>query len=268
MAASIRGVIPSNSFTKNNLPCLDTDHQRHLERAQCHASYKGPVHIVETIYVPCGWCGTPVDPVARVPVGRMFFHPHCLRCVVCGKLGSRTLPFAARQGQPVCMSCDRNKSVPLPPARAAAMAERAKASIGGVGALRALMERSATRSPTRRGHTIEMQQLAAQQRDPNILLISAEKQHELDSHLHTHRAQSEASARGAVSVAFQQHQSTQLMMLQHRQQTQQTQQQQRQQIATGQEVLLLPQKEAQAAPPSSGRRALRGSVQSAQRPGQ
>jgi hypothetical protein len=230
---SIRDYRPSNSFTKSACGATNDEHQRHLARAQCQPSYTGPVHTVETVYVPCGWCGTPVDPVSRVPVGRMFFHPHCLRCVICGKIGSRTLPFVARQGQPVCAHCDRNKTVSLPPLRASAFAARAQAAIDGVGTLRALMERSATRSPSRRGHALEMAQLAVYQRDPNILLISSERQHELDGTLQSQRRSAEQQAREAVSLRIQATAAAALAV---------EQQPQQQQI--------------QQAPPTSGRRAV------------
>lgn len=177
MSLSVSRGIHATSRSRSCNP----EHAQFLTRNKVDPRYSGPVFTTETIYVPCGYCGTPVDPVSRVPVGRMFFHPHCLRCAICNKVQSRTLPFVARQGQPVCQSCDRNKSVTLPPLRAAAFAERAQASINGVGTLRSIMERCATRSPTRRGHAIEMKQLAVQQTDPNMLLISSERQHELDA---------------------------------------------------------------------------------------
>jgi hypothetical protein len=177
------------------------DHALFLERNRVEPSHHGPVHTVETIYVPCGWCGTPVDPVQRVPVGRMFFHPHCLRCAICGKLCSRTMPFVARQGQPVCMNCDVNKSVTLPPLRASAYAERAKAAVAGVGTLRAaLTERAATRSPTRRGLALELQQLTASRNDPNITLISSERQHEVDGAIAAQMRRQRAADAEAVAA--------------------------------------------------------------------
>lgn len=184
MSLSISGGVQSTSRTRS----CNNEHAQFLTRNRIDPRYSGPVFTTETIYVPCGYCGTPVDPVCRVPVGRMFFHPHCLRCAICNKVQSRTLPFVARQGQPVCQHCDRNKSVTLPPLRAAAFAERAQASINGVGTLRSIMERCATRSPTRRGHAIEMKQLAVQQTDPNVLLISSERQHELDAAMSSQKA--------------------------------------------------------------------------------
>jgi hypothetical protein len=187
MSLSISRGIQSTSKSR----AINVEHAQFMTRNKVDPTFSGPVFSTETIYVPCGYCGTPVDPVARVPVGRMFFHPHCLRCAICGKVQSRTLPFVARQGQPVCQNCDRNKSVTLPPLKAAAFAERAKASINGVGTLRSIMERCATRSPTRRGHAIEMRQLALQSsNDPNMLLISAERQHELDAAM-AHQSQTQ-----------------------------------------------------------------------------
>lgn len=67
-------------------------------------SYRGPVFAVEDVWVPCALCRTPVDPVQRVPVGAMFFHPQCLRCTVCGA-ASETRPFVAVNEQPVCSDC-------------------------------------------------------------------------------------------------------------------------------------------------------------------
>lgn len=210
---------PGNFFTTTNLTPLDSDHLMHRDRCHAHSSYRGPIHSVENVYVPCGWCGTPVDPVTRVPVGRMFLHPQCLRCVVCGKLGSRTLPFVARQGQPVCANCDKNKSVSLPPLKAAAFQQRAAAlQQGSQHVMRALMERSAVKSPTRRGHAIEMQQLSVYQRDPNILLISAEKCHEVDNNLTNARQILKSQTVAAHSVA------TQFQVTHHQQQQQQQQQ--------------------------------------------
>lgn len=195
MSLSISRGIQTQSRSRS----CNAEHADFLTRNRVDPTFNGPIFSTETIYVPCGHCGTPVDPVSRVPVGRMFFHPHCLRCAICDKVQSRALPFVARQGQPVCQYCDRNKSVTLPPLKAAAFAERAHASINGVGTLRAIMERCATRSPTRRGHAIEMRQLAIQQTDPNILLISSERQHEIDASMATQHARRAASMSAALA---------------------------------------------------------------------
>jgi hypothetical protein len=86
------------------------DHQNGAEqegfnlRNKVAQTYKGPVFVVEDVWVPCSRCRTPVDPVVRIPVGKMWFHPQCLRCVVCEK-PSRTQIFHAVHDQPVCVDC-------------------------------------------------------------------------------------------------------------------------------------------------------------------
>jgi hypothetical protein len=76
-------------------------------RRRNHVSdtYRGPVYVVEDIYVPCALCRAPVDPVSRIPVGRLHFHPRCLRCSLCDK-PAKDQAFAERNGQPVCAECD------------------------------------------------------------------------------------------------------------------------------------------------------------------
>jgi hypothetical protein len=67
-------------------------------------TYHGPVFVVEDVWVPCSLCNAPVDPVVRIPVGKQWFHPQCLRCAVCAR-PSRTDAFRSVKGQPVCSDC-------------------------------------------------------------------------------------------------------------------------------------------------------------------
>ena len=95
-----RGALVTSKFN-TPLNKVQEDFQR---RNHVAPSFRGPVFAVEDIYVPCALCRTPVDPVTRVPVGRLYFHPRCLRCSVCERPATNQA-FAEVKGQPVCADC-------------------------------------------------------------------------------------------------------------------------------------------------------------------
>jgi hypothetical protein len=76
------------------------------ERNRVASNYRGPVYVVEDIYVPCALCRAPVDPVTRIPIGRIYFHPQCVRCAVCGRAAGSSV-FVEAEGQPVCQMCNQ-----------------------------------------------------------------------------------------------------------------------------------------------------------------
>uniref|UniRef100_A0A7S1MSY5 LIM zinc-binding domain-containing protein n=1 Tax=Neobodo designis TaxID=312471 RepID=A0A7S1MSY5_NEODS len=106
--------------SKFNTPMnkVQEDFQR---RNHVAPSYRGPVYAVEDIYVPCALCRTPVDPVTRIPVGRLYFHPRCLRCAVCERPATNQA-FAEVKGQPVCGDCHHRGFKPPKPLAASAFA--------------------------------------------------------------------------------------------------------------------------------------------------
>eukprot|EP00796_Vickermania_ingenoplastis_P010572 gene10572-7342_t len=67
-------------------------------------SYRGPIYVAEDVMVPCVACGGPLDPISRVPVGRLFFHPNCVECFLCG-LKSLTEPYFQVGDRAVCSNC-------------------------------------------------------------------------------------------------------------------------------------------------------------------
>ncbi|KAG8345411.1 hypothetical protein ERJ75_000380900 [Trypanosoma vivax] len=68
-------------------------------------NYHGPVYMVEDIYVTCAHCGSPVDAVTRVPAGKLFFHPHCVHCKLCGSRNITGVFFQATHSTAVCAEC-------------------------------------------------------------------------------------------------------------------------------------------------------------------
>jgi hypothetical protein len=83
----------------------DDDRQQNFrKRNKIAPTFHGPVFVVEDVWVTCGRCQTPVDPVTRIPVGRLFYHPACLRCIICQK-PSKGQIFKAQKGHPVCQDC-------------------------------------------------------------------------------------------------------------------------------------------------------------------
>lgn len=132
------------------------------ERNRVASSYRGPVYVVEDIYVPCATCHAPVDPVSRVPVGSLYFHPRCLRCSVCN-MPAATQAFAEVVGQPVCADCNGRG---FRPKRGLVSSTFASAS--------AWSERqAASPSTTQRGHELRQRQLNLLSGDRNILLLEA-----------------------------------------------------------------------------------------------
>lgn len=75
---------------------------RHKNRVA--ETFKGPVYVAEDVQVACQACGGPLDPITRVPVGKLFFHLHCLKCALCGKDGI-TEAFQQVGEHAICMAC-------------------------------------------------------------------------------------------------------------------------------------------------------------------
>lgn len=73
-------------------------------RNQVAPTYHGALFVVEDVWVRCDLCKAAVDPVVRIPVGKQWFHPQCLRCAVCAR-PSKTDAFRSVKGQPVCSDC-------------------------------------------------------------------------------------------------------------------------------------------------------------------
>lgn len=67
-------------------------------------SYTGPIYVAEDTMKACAACGGPLDPIRRVPVGRLFFHRTCVECYLCG-LKSVTEPYFQVGDRAVCSSC-------------------------------------------------------------------------------------------------------------------------------------------------------------------
>ncbi|KAF8297925.1 hypothetical protein TcYC6_0077140 [Trypanosoma cruzi] len=67
--------------------------------------YKGPIFAVEDLYVMCAECGAPVDPVTRVPAGKLFFHPQCISCKLCGRTDIADAYFRAMGNGAICSEC-------------------------------------------------------------------------------------------------------------------------------------------------------------------
>ena len=184
----------SSSLLTNKYTCsAGTEQRAFLSRNKVANSYKGAVFAVEDVWVPCSLCRTPVDPVQRIPVGNMWFHPHCLRCAICQQ-PSRTNVFHAVEHQPVCADCltrgfgstvkrsvsrsPRRELTLMPPSRSALMSRGSAASSRA-----ALCSRgtdmmggplSVTKDPratTRRGLELVERQEALARNDGNILLL-------------------------------------------------------------------------------------------------
>lgn len=119
-------------------------------------TYHGPVFVVEDVWVRCSLCAAAVDPVVRIPVGKQWFHPKCLRCAVCAR-PSRTDAFRAVKEQPVCSDCfargfDKALQQPrggcLPPSRGASRAG-SRAQGGTITPRRAISPSSNAATPLR-----------------------------------------------------------------------------------------------------------------------
>ncbi|RNF19713.1 uncharacterized protein Tco025E_04028 [Trypanosoma conorhini] len=68
-------------------------------------NYRGPVFVVEDIHVMCAECGAPVDPVTRVPAGKLFFHPQCISCKLCRRIDIADAYFQAASNGAICSEC-------------------------------------------------------------------------------------------------------------------------------------------------------------------
>jgi hypothetical protein len=193
----------SNKYTANVGP----EQQSFLRRNKVAQSYKGAVFAIEDVWVPCANCRAPVDPVQRIPVGSLWFHPSCLRCTIC-QLPSRTNVFHAVEQQPVCAECvgrgyghTVKRSASRSPRREVSITASPTALLGGPLSQQrlTLMSRgssrqalppsrgtdmgrdaaggfSVTKDPravTRRGLELLERQEALQRNDGNILLLMA-----------------------------------------------------------------------------------------------
>lgn len=95
-----RALVTAKFNTPNNKVQSEFRTRNHVA-----TTFRGPVFVVEDVYVPCALCRTPVDPVTRIPVGAVYFHPRCLRCSLCDAPAG-TMPFASVNDQPVCATCN------------------------------------------------------------------------------------------------------------------------------------------------------------------
>ncbi|KAH9588979.1 hypothetical protein LSM04_008385 [Trypanosoma melophagium] len=118
-----RRVIPSGTLTPlynaNNMTTRE-EFMAFRIRNGVSPNYRGPVHVVENIYVSCAECGAPVDPVTRVPAGKLFFHPQCIRCKLCGKSSLTEAYFQAMYNAAICWECASRGLAPCVPREAAA----------------------------------------------------------------------------------------------------------------------------------------------------
>jgi hypothetical protein len=84
---------------------IPEEHAEFRARNKVRSSYRGPVYTVEDVSVPCHACGGPVDPVARVPVGSLFFHVNCVECYLCGRRSGVTGLFVQVDRRAICSEC-------------------------------------------------------------------------------------------------------------------------------------------------------------------
>lgn len=97
------GVLSSTTF--NAAYATPGEEYRHFrQQHRIRPSFHGPIYVPEDVMTYCSACGGPVDPVRRVPAGRLFFHMHCIRCFLCG-LRSLTDPYFQVGYQAVCSRC-------------------------------------------------------------------------------------------------------------------------------------------------------------------
>lgn len=82
------------------------EHALFRRRYGVSPSYHGRVVVEEDNYVTCSGCGGQVDPVERVPAGKLFFHPRCIHCALCGQYhGNVTHPFVQVGDKAICENC-------------------------------------------------------------------------------------------------------------------------------------------------------------------
>ncbi|CAG9580916.1 conserved hypothetical protein [Leishmania major strain Friedlin] len=84
---------------------IPEEHAEYRQRNKVNLNYRGPLYVVEDVYVPCNACGGPVDPVRRVPVGSLFFHEGCLHCYLCGRRTGVAGLYLQVDRQAVCSEC-------------------------------------------------------------------------------------------------------------------------------------------------------------------
>ncbi|KEG07586.1 hypothetical protein DQ04_09351020 [Trypanosoma grayi] len=103
-----RRAIPTGTLTPlynaNNMTTKEESMAFRL-RNGVSPNYMGPVHVVENINVACAQCGAPVDPIARVPAGKLFFHPQCIRCKLCGRNDIVDAYFQVMSDSAICSEC-------------------------------------------------------------------------------------------------------------------------------------------------------------------
>lgn len=80
------------------------EYHRFRQHYKVSPSYTGPIYVPENVMVMCSGCGGPLDPVRRVPVGKLFFHIHCVHCFLCGARRVEE-PYFQVGNQAVCSNC-------------------------------------------------------------------------------------------------------------------------------------------------------------------
>ncbi|CAD2221454.1 hypothetical protein AGDE_13214 [Angomonas deanei] len=99
-----KGEITTGTHVNGQFLTTAEENERFRRQNKVATTYKGPVYVSEDTHTLCNGCGTPVDPVTRVPVGQLFFHPACVRCNLCGKTGVAE-PFYQYGYSVVCSDC-------------------------------------------------------------------------------------------------------------------------------------------------------------------
>lgn len=95
---------PSASVVAQHCHAEGPEAKSFRERNSVKNSYRGPVFVVEDVWVACARCGAVVDPVVRVPVHNRYYHPDCVRCVVCGRKERNGVYYPVHE-EPVCKDC-------------------------------------------------------------------------------------------------------------------------------------------------------------------
>lgn len=80
------------------------EYHRFRQHYKVSPSYAGPIYVPENVMVVCSGCGGPLDAVRRVPVGKLFFHIHCVHCFLCGVRRVEE-PYFQVGNQAVCSNC-------------------------------------------------------------------------------------------------------------------------------------------------------------------
>ncbi|AIO01567.1 hypothetical protein LPMP_332760 [Leishmania panamensis] len=96
---------PSGLSMNGQYKTIPEEYAEYRERNNVRCNYRGPVYVVENVCVPCNACGSPVDPVRRVPVGSLFFHETCLHCFLCRRRTGVAGLYLQVDRQAVCSEC-------------------------------------------------------------------------------------------------------------------------------------------------------------------